>query len=134
MGPIIAIKYTDALYYTEKKLGHTKLQTHVAVGKIAVFSDEYIALSFVEKNNIPEKGLLVPKEILILKDNNYQNFKKINLSAKKNSNIGVYWKDIIYFENGKIPNQPTIVYTEGKLFLITIDSIGYLFFKISLIS
>src|SRR3989344_2056125 len=37
--------------------------------------------------------------------------------------VGIFWKDIVYFENGKIPNKPTQMYTEGQIFLQTPDVI-----------
>jgi len=113
---MITIRYIDAIYFTNKYCEYKKLTTHIALGKL-VSCDNCIMISFVENNGIPKKGLLVPKEALILKEKILNKNSDIlkDLSSYKNSNIGVYWKDVVYFENN-IPNECTQMYSEGELF------------------
>ena len=37
--------------------------------------------------------------------------------------LGIYWDDIVFFDNGKLPKQPTEMYTEGKIHKITKNAI-----------
>lgn len=120
MKNIVAIKYIDALYYKKyEKLKFTELTTHVAMGEVISISDDHLTLSFVNKNGIPEKGLLIPKNALIFEKDTLIS-KKFNLSDSHiGFDIGVFWNDLVYFQNGKIPRQCTHMYSEGKLFSVT---------------
>lgn len=123
MNTIIAVRYIDAFYSTRNELKSMKFITHIAVGKPIVFSD-YVTIIFKEEKNLPKEGILIPKESLILEDNEIKlKFDDLNLYSKKSSNIGVFWKDIVYFENGNMPDKCTIIYTEGELFSVTPEAI-----------
>lgn len=123
MNQVITIQYIDALYFTEKKLDYNNFVIHRAIGKLISFND-HITISFIEKNKLPEKGLLLPKEALILeKRSNKFNQELENLSSKVGIDIGIYWKDIVYFIKGKVPDECTNMYSEGILFSTTPDAV-----------
>jgi hypothetical protein len=123
MNQIIAIRYADAFYSEEKNLTSSKLITHYSVGKIAATSKDFIAISFTEKNNIPWRGLLLPREAIVFKKNNkiseLASVKNKIKKIKKNTPIGIFWKDLVYFENGVLPPSYSLMYTEGKVHFIT---------------
>lgn len=113
MNPISAIRYTDAIYFTQKEIKYVRSKTYVAIGRLLV-SKDFITISFTDKNNHALRGLLVPNEALIL--GIPLKFKRHDFSCKVGDEIGIFWKDIVYFENGKIPKNPTKTYTEGKFY------------------
>ena len=123
MNNIVIIEYIDALYITEKKLDYNNLVIHRAIGKL-ISSNNDITISFTEKNGLPESGLLIPREALILKKkNNKFNQELEDLSSKIGNDIGLFWKDVVYFIKGKMSEKCTPMYSEGKLFLTTPDTI-----------
>lgn len=127
MEQIIAIRYVDAFYSEEKKLSSKKLIIHYSVGKLVSVSKKSITISFTEKDGIPWRGLLLPREALIFDKKNKisesvsvkNKIKKI----KKNTPVGVFWKDLVYFENGVLPPSYSLMYTEGKVHSITSKAI-----------
>ena len=124
MKPIVAIRYRDASYLAKRIIKGTTLPIYVAVGR-PITSKNHVIISFTEENGTPIRGLLVPKEALILVEEEKKT-KKVdmqNFLPPNNSDVGIFWKDIVYFENGKIPNKPTQMYTEGQLYLQTSDSL-----------
>lgn len=120
----VAIRYIDAFYSTKEKIESIKFTVHIAVGKFRVF-DDHVVIIFKEEDNLPKEGMLIPKQALILKDNNKSklDFDDLDLHSKKGSILGVFWKDIVYFEDGNIPEKCTTIYTEGELFSITFEAI-----------
>ncbi|MDP2692942.1 MAG: hypothetical protein Q8O88_04855 [bacterium] len=123
MKPIVAIRYRDALYYTRKEIKDFILPVYVAVGNLIV-SKDYIIIYFTEEKNLPIRGILIPNEALSLEKKEKRVVVKIpNIINQTAREVGVFWKDIVYFENGKIPNKPTQMYTEGQFFLQTSDVI-----------
>ena len=118
MDSIVAVRYIDALYFKKsEKYNFTEFKTHVAVGWLVNYNT-HITIIFNKKENIPESGLVIPKEALIF-ENQDEQINAQNFLFKKDSSIGVYWKDLIYFTNGKIPENPMLMYSEGKIFSIT---------------
>src|SRR3989344_5503994 len=105
MKSIVTIRYRDALYYTRKQIKDFFLPIYVVVGNLIV-SEDYIIIYFTEKETLPIRGILIPND-----------------SNQKVQDVGIFWKDIVYFENGKIPNKPTQMYTKGQIFLQTPDVI-----------
>lgn len=127
MDQIIAIQYIDAFYFEENKLSNDKFITHYSVGKLINVSKKFVTLSFTEKDGIPWSGLLLPCEALVLdKGNEIPELSRIKSKInkiEKNTSVGVFWKDIVYFENGIVPQSPSLIYTEGKVFSITADAV-----------
>jgi len=124
MKSIVTIRYRDALYYTRKQIKDFFLPIYVVVGNLIV-SEDYIIIYFTEKETLPIRGILIPNEALILEGKKVKQveIKIPNISNQKVQDVGIFWKDIVYFENGKIPNKPTQMYTEGQIFLQTPDVI-----------
>lgn len=114
MKNFITIKYIDALYYTSNKIVYENLSTHIAIGKLFSYSNDNIKIFFSEKNNKPESGLVLPLSTLIF-DNN-KNLKFKYFSIKRGETVGVYWNDITFFTNGRVPDSYTEMYTEAKIF------------------
>ena len=112
MKNFITIKYIDALYYTTEVLNYRKLTTHIALGKLVQFSDDSLKIIFSEKNGKPESGLLIPMGAIILNDNKSKIMIKFDI--KRNVDVGVSWKDIVFFTKGRIPDNCTRMYSEGK--------------------
>lgn len=126
MDNIVAIRYIDAIYYTRsEKLNFTDFTTHIAIGNLVAVSNDHVTLSFVEKNKIPEKGLLIPKTALIFEKEKYVSKRdKFNFSnLNTGSDISIFWNDLVYFQNSGIPDQCTPMYSEGKLFSLTPNAI-----------
>ena len=123
MNQIIAIRYIDAFYSKEKKLDSAKIIAHYAVGKLFATTKEFTAISFTEKNNIPWRGLLLPHESLIFdarkKTSELPNVVDKISKIKTHTSVGIFWKDIVYFENGIVPKFPPLMYTEGEVFSIS---------------
>lgn len=123
MNQIIAIRYIDAFYTKEKKLGSDKIIIHHTIGKLFATTKEFTAISFTEKNNIPWRGLLLPRESLIFdarkKTSELPNVGDKISKIKTNTSVGIFWKDIVYFENGIVPEFPPLMYTEGEVFSIS---------------
>lgn len=123
MNKIIAIRYIDAFYFKEKKLGNHKLVTHYSIGKLASVSRDFVVLCFTEKDGIPWEGLLLPREAFVFDKKNEMSesvsVKSKIKKIKKNTPIGVFWKDLVHFENGVLPPLYSLMYTEGKVHSIT---------------
>ena len=124
MQPIIAIRYIDALYFKkDEKFSFDKFKTHVAVGKLVSFNN-HIMLCFTERGGLCQTGLLIPKEAIILeKENMLSNVDIHDLQSKIGSDIGLFWKDIVHFVKGKMPNHCPVMYSEGEFFSSTTDAI-----------
>lgn len=127
MNKVVFVRYVDASYFEEKKLSNDKFITQYASGKVIAFSKESVTLCFTKKNGVPWSGLLLPHGALILdKKNEISEMarvkSKINKLEKKAS-VGVFWKDLVYFQNGVIPQAPSLIYTEGKVFSVTNDAV-----------
>lgn len=127
MNKVVFVRYVDASYFEEKKLPNDKFIIHHAVGKIIASPKESVMLCFTKRNGIPWSCLLLPCGALILDKKNevieVARIKgKIN-KLEKNTSVGVFWKDIVYFQNGVIPQAPSLMYTEGKVFSVTRDAV-----------
>ena len=123
MKSIVAIRYRDALYFTKKIIKDTNLPIYVAVGR-PIVSNDHVVISFTEENGISIRGLLVPNEALILEKE--KTLAKVDMPSspyQTGQDVGIFWKDIVYFENRKVKNQPTQVYTEGQFFSQTSDAV-----------
>lgn len=114
---IIAVKYLDAFYITrnEFKIGRdTKLDQHITLGRLFVDDKKKIGISFEDHMNKPQRGLILPLECLV--DLNLSPLiKEDNFHLLLNRKVGFFWTDIVYFENGVIPNESNKMYTEGKV-------------------
>ena len=122
MDQVIITRYIDAFYSEEKKLSSNKHITHYSLGKLVSTSRDFIVVAFVEKNNIPWRGLLLPREAIVLKKNRVSESTRIKnkiKKIKKNISIGIFWKDLVYFENGVVPPSYSLMYTEGKVYSVT---------------
>lgn len=119
MKKIIFIEYIDALYYTDR-LGFKDFPRHFCIGNLVEKTKKHILISFIEKGKgLIEEGLLIPTEALINQKN--KKIKKFNLKVKEK--IGIFWKDIVYFKNNKIPKESTLAYSEGDVFSTTRDAV-----------
>jgi hypothetical protein len=127
MNPTVAVRYIDAVYFLKGEKIPTedfKFAVHVAIGKANSF-DDHIILSFTwDKKNNPKEGLLLPRSALLLENKPVHNFLETIKFLKVNTIVGVYWKDIVYFENTAVPKESTTMYTEGKISWISNDAIG----------
>lgn len=123
MYKIIALRYIDAFYSTEKELSSNILIPHYAIGKPVSVFHEHITISFIEKSHRPWKGLLLPWEALILGKQQETTESACIQHKIKNIKIGtavsVLWKDLVYFENGVLPMFPTLMCTKGTLYSVT---------------
>jgi hypothetical protein len=123
MNKIFAVRYIDALYFKKNELEKfSNFIVHVAVGWLSVF-DKHIVVCFSKKNKTAERGLLIPKQAIIFEKK--QEVKdvfdyKLLIAGLV---IGIYWIDIVYFNNGNVPKSPTEMYSEGEFFSITDGSI-----------
>lgn len=124
MNPIFFIEYIDALYFFDKEeFTFKQFTVHSAIGKLIVF-ENHIELIYKEKKNTPVEGLLLPKNALILKGNEKKsNLQNLDFSNKINSDVGIYWSDIVHFVNEGIPDKCTQMYSEGQLFRVTYDAV-----------
>lgn len=116
MKQIHAIRYVDAFYTDDSSAlvsSAIVLPVHVAVGSATLSSDDELVLSYSKEGGKPQKGLRLPLAALILKDKEQ---KRQIPHLEKGQEIGVYWKDIVYFENGNVPAECSTMYTEGKIF------------------
>ena len=120
----VAIRYIDAFYSTKEKIESIKFTTHITVGVLRVF-DDHVVIIFKEEDSLPKEGMLIPRQALILEDNSKSelDFNDLDLHSKKGSVLGIFWKDIVYFESGNIPDKCTTIYTEGELFSVTPEAI-----------
>jgi len=112
INSIIAVRYIDALYFTNKNIDFGGFPEHVTMGRIFKKEEDYIGVSFSDKNSFPQKGLLLPTGSLIL---DAKKSKKFTPEIKTGI-VGVFWKDITYFDNDKLPKDCTTIYTEGEFF------------------
>lgn len=114
MKNISAVRYVDAFYYTkDEEMLNTQAIPHVAVGELLQYP-EHIIIIFSKFDDLPERGLVIPKSALILEENQ-KNEKVSEKAFHKKESVGLYWEDVVYFGNGKIPNTPTTMYTEGTI-------------------
>ncbi len=127
MNEIIAIRYIDACYSEKKKLSSSKLITHYSIGKLISATKDFLVISFTEKDGIPWRGLLLPHGALVFDKKNkiseVVGIKNKIKKIKKKTSIGIFWKDLIYFENGVLPKSYSLMYTEGELFSVTSSSV-----------
>lgn len=117
MKNIIAVKYIDAIYFKKgEKFKFSDFKINVAVGWMKSFK-EHILVFFSKKDNQPEEGILIPKAVILFDKNN----KKENLFLNKikiGSSVGIYWKDIVYFNESEAPKKPATMYSEGNIFYL----------------
>ena len=117
MDKIFAIKYIDALYFQQGDQKYTGLKTYVAIGK-AIIRENCLILYFREQaNGTPIEGLVLPREAIVFEQDNNKVVKNKEVLSypQKGSDVGIYWTDIVHFENNQMPEEPTAMYTEGKL-------------------
>lgn len=107
------IEYIDALYFTTKKISFEKFKIHVTLGKIINKNSEYLTVVFKEKNNKPFTGLILPTNSIVNRLSKYSNkfINKFNVDDE----VGIYWDDLVYFDNGSVPKKQTPMYTEGRI-------------------
>lgn len=123
MNQVFAVQYTDALYFKKGELKSERPRRYIAIGK-TIQKENYLIVYFSEKiNGAPLRGLLLPKESIILRSASIQNNGQTFSYPKRNSEIGIYWSDVVYFENGRIPDSPTNMYTEGILIKEDVNSV-----------
>lgn len=127
MDQIIFIQYIDTFYFEENKLVSDKFITHYSVGKLITASKKSVVISFTEKDGMPWRGLVLPRKAIIFDEKNNMSeparVKNKIKKMKKGTTVGIFWKDIVYFENGVVPSSPSSMYTEGKIFSVTANAI-----------
>ncbi|MFA5888849.1 MAG: hypothetical protein WCW47_00315 [Candidatus Paceibacterota bacterium] len=122
MKNIVVARYIDALYFKKnEKLDFSQFKTHIAIGELV--DNNNIIFCFTKKNKKPNTGLLLTQESIVFKKNKKNKLYNFNYLSKIGVNVGIYWNDIVYFVNGKIPEMCTKAYTEGKLFSVTSNAI-----------
>jgi len=120
MENIKALKYIDALYFEDEQ-EFKKFKTfseHITIGWLGKSSKEKVELIFNKVDEKPKSGILLPVGSLIFTDafhRENQNIKKEEKNFSKKT-VGVYWRDIVFFDNFQIPNELTDMYTEGEIF------------------
>lgn len=119
---IVAVSYLDACYFKkgENIPDGFEFAEHVAVGKLVALTDSDITLAFLEKDGESERGLVLPINSLILKDEHISD-TKLKFPGKKSigSDIVVHWSDPVHFQNGAKPESSTVMRSEGELFSVT---------------
>ncbi len=117
------IHYTDAYYISEPvEPLVTKLPHHEAFGFVKQGADGSIIISFIrecENGDASEnydsdhiaRGLIVPKNALLSKKNNYLEELR---NLKNDEKIAVTWKDVVHVANMST-NDCSTMYTEGFL-------------------
>lgn len=116
---IITLEYIDAICFYKKPKKWFSPVTNTVLGKLIHSSENQIIIEFTQKNNKPERGLLIPTNAMIfLREAHTDKEDKHIPPIKKGSTIGVTWKDIVYFDNGVIPTQATEMYSEGKVVFV----------------
>jgi len=129
MERIVALRYIDAFYSEKRTLRKKEFTPHIAVGELVFVSPDSGTVSFTEEDGIPEKGLLLPREAIVFEKKNRKRSAGTNTLAaavkklKNGDAIGIFWKDIIYFEKGIVPQSCAVMYTEGKLHAVTADAV-----------
>jgi hypothetical protein len=122
MKNIVAIRYTDASY-TEKNIKQIGLPVYISIGELQVFTDHLVVV-FNKKNGLPDEGLLIPKNAIIVnKTQHALKSKDMYLRMKEGQTVGIFWTDIVYFTNGRIPKKCSTMYTEGTISSVTSDII-----------
>jgi len=115
---IVAVSYIDACYFknNESVPNNFEFSRHTAVGKVFVLTDSDLTLVFKEKEGVPENGLVIPISALILKEDKvlHQSSELLNKEVLE-SNVEVFWQDLVYFQNGSIPDRSTTMCSKGEL-------------------
>jgi len=119
MNKFVAIRYIDALYYTETVLDYTVFPVHITVGNLIDLTQD-ILISFTERNGEPCEGLRIPKKALVLNEKKEDTLS--DLSFRVGLDIGLYWKDVVHFTDCQIPEACTPMYSEGLLLEVTSDA------------
>lgn len=118
---IVAVRYIDACYFNrgERIPDDLTFTEHVAVGKIFDVNESDLTLLFMEKDESPECGLILPIKSLIFKEVHVLDPKLEQIDGGRiGSSIGVYWQDPIYFQNGSIPEGSTPMHSIGEIFTL----------------
>ncbi|HAT68066.1 MAG: hypothetical protein A2481_01225 [Candidatus Yonathbacteria bacterium RIFOXYC2_FULL_47_9] len=130
MDKICNIKYVDAYYIYEKKIGKTQLSLFDAHGYVEEVANN-IVIIFIKKRGIVNseaisnkeaviKGLVIPDTALMSTVENYST--NILKNLKEDSTVEVIWRDIVYVAN--LPRYDcSVMYSEGSLFRIEKDHI-----------
>ena len=123
---IVAISYIDTCYFKkgEKIPENFEFTKHVLVGKIGIVTGSDLTVIFSEKNGKPEQGLVLPIGSLLVKKG-YDLNSKLELINKEKIgfDLGVYWKDLVHFQNGVNPGKSTSMFSKGKLFSLNDEAV-----------
>lgn len=123
-GTIVALWYTDALFFYKKPKNWPRLGEYLTIGKLIKTTKEYILVEYTSKNNHTERGLLIPKSAIIYRKQLKKKPRNKYVSLmKKGVVVGITWKDIVYFDDGVIPKSATEMYSEGSIVSIKYDYI-----------
>lgn len=124
MQSIVAVRYVDAFYSNEKVIKDARLQQHVVVGELLSSTQKHIAVVFVKEGALPNRGLLIPKESIVFERANLKIKRRIRvIRPLKNAPVGIFWRDLVYFENGVLPRECSSMYTKGRVHSVTKDAI-----------
>jgi len=130
MKKIYTVKYVDAYYIYEKRIGKTKLSLHEAHGYVERRGNNIIII-FIKKRKISNKktiegkeniveGLVIPDTALVSVVDTYKTDILKNITI--GSSVSVTWRDVVYVTNTPTYDCP-IMYTEGILTKIKRDHI-----------
>lgn len=130
MEEICKIKYIDAYYLFEEKVGETKLSPHEAFGYVKKNGDNII-ITFIKNvsasgrqdgtdDSFIVKGLVIPDSALLSVSKDFKITIPSNL--KESSRVAVTWRDVVYVGNAERGDCSTM-YSEGILHSVCDDHI-----------
>lgn len=128
---IYNIKYVDAYYVYDKKIGKTKLSLFEAYGYVERKADSII-IFFIKKMGVSNKkiiegkenivkGLIIPDTALMSAVDVYKTDLLKNVVV--GSDISITWRDVGYVANLPAYDHSVVMYTEGVLYKIEKDYI-----------
>jgi hypothetical protein len=119
---VVAIWYIDALYFYKKPSKWPEFAHYMAVGNLVRATNECVVLEYTEKNHATERGLLVPAAALVLPKEK-QKISDILGTIKQGMHVGITWRDVVYFDEGVVPEQASVMYSEGEVVMVKEDAV-----------
>ena len=126
MKNVSAIRYVDARYFKKNENGfkhaNDDFRIFIAVGEVVMSEnkDAHVRIVFtadVGDTEKPERGILIPLSAILFENPEQSKPLKEETSDHlvEGSSVGVWWRDIVYFDEGNVPDECTQMYTEGTL-------------------
>jgi hypothetical protein len=119
---VVAIWYIDALYFYKKPSKWPKFNQYMAVGTLVRATNECVVLEYSEKNYVTERGLLVPAAALVLSKETKKSYGVLG-NIKSGMRVGITWHDVVYFDEGVVPERASVMYSEGEVVMVRDDAV-----------